>query len=716
MSLKRILEQDRVVNGLAWFVIAIAFGIRIWNIGLGGPSVLAGSDEYYIVHSARSLFEPGNWYPKFAGPHNLAQPDLPEYLTYFIAYAVYKIGFWAGAFTIPTQFLTEYRVGSLDVLLAISRVLCVFSGSATVVACYYLGRKFYNVRVGLVAATITSLGWYNFFYSKIGMYDAHVTLLILLSYFFTYRIFQQGQTKDYIWAGILGGLATACKYTGVFTAIPILTAHILAWRCYQQRLVSLKPFVAALAAAFAFVLTVPYAIWDFSGLLASYDMLMGYQAGEARAYSWDHLREFWVTTLGTNLGFGFRFCFMGGIVLLLVRHKPKDLLLLSLPVVFILVNSRTLVGFYARILQTIVPVCALVAGVFLDWCIQAILKWGQEKGHFLKTGNNLQRWANVCVVGCLIWLAYTPLKERIEFNLMIGRAPIQSVGNQWVNDYLPQGARILCDRGTISPDNRKFDVLLDDLSLRDLDFYAQAIAQYHYIVIGNFPVKQAFWDNLKQDAVLVKEIRGSKYRKGYIQQADHIQIYAPYRRHLDPFVDFVHQGGRGIEDEHAQRAWRLPLGDRMSAPLLLSPGQYTVSFQVALSHQNQPPVTLRIAISDKTLKDHTLVSAQAEKIEIQVQVEKGLQRIELWGESGLDQKWSDRTFKQVLVDSQVVGEMQLTESGSVRMAIFEQFPETLRGLREGDTHMFRVEVLELGLVTAFEVPAIDIYDVHITPF
>jgi 4-amino-4-deoxy-L-arabinose transferase-like glycosyltransferase len=709
-----LVDSDRIMHVMAWIVIVGSFWIRIWNIGLSGPSTIMGSDEYYIVHSAQSLFTEGNWYPRFQGPHNLAQPDLPEYVTYFIAYFIYKIGYLFGSFTTTSEFLAEYKVGSLGVLLAISRTISVMSGSLTVAVCYYLGRRIFNVRVGLIAAVITSLGWYSFFYSKIGMYDSHVTLFMLISCSYAHRILTRGLTKDYALAGLWGGLATACKYTGVFTAIPIGVAHLLAYKTRKQEIFSTKLGWVGLAAFLGFVLTVPYAVLDFQGLLASYDMLMGYQRGLTREYSWANLNQFWNNTLGQNFGEKFRFLFLGGIVLMSIRHRPKDLLILSLPLVFIISNSRTLVGFYERILQTIVPVGAIICGVLLDWLIQSGLGEVQKRRKWSAEFLDTTLICNLCVVVCLVVLAKPAFQHRIIYDQLIGRSSINEVMNAWVDQYLPSGAKILCDKGSINPSSEKFRVELADFAETNEDFYKQAITRFHYIAIGDFPPRPTLWHRLSQDALLVKEIRGSGYRQGLINQADHIRIFAPYRQTYHPTIDFVHEGGFAVRDSKGQYAWRLPSGFQTSAPIVVTPGKYAVTFKTALSPTSQIPVKCLIYLEMQEVGEFWVRSAKPETFVLNVTISDRPVRLIISPIATSEIENHVETIQQVTIDGKPVGEIWVYPDQRLHLENLEGFNNTLQNLIHGQNHILSVDPIKKGSLAVHQVPAVDLYHVQIT--
>ena len=508
---------DSIFDWIAWGVFLFAFSLRIWNIGLGSPTVLKGFDEYYIVHSAQSLFYiEGNWYPRWGGVgSSLLMPDLPEYLTYFVAYAVYQAGLAAGSFHSVSQFLGEFHVGTLPVLLAISRLLSVLSGSLVVIAVYYIGRSIFNARIGLTAAAIVSVSEYHLVWSKIGMYDAHATLFTLLSFYYSFRILTKGAKKDYILAGLLAGFATASKYSGVFSAIPIVTGHLLrassAGQCFSFSRIAWSIGTAV----FAFLLAVPYFLQDTPGVLDAYHLLMKSQSNFAVPFGLA-FSNFWHRTLTTNLGEGFRESFVAGAILILVRRRREELLVLSLPLLFVVANFRTLAGGYVYQFQAVVPVAALVSALFID---DAVGFFSETVMSRWKTGH---RWfgsgraRNFAATGLLVLLMVSPATNRIRYVNGLGGTPIEEVMNDWIDTYLPSGSSILTT--AVSPDPEKFAVTRVDKQNITEGFYESVLEKYDYVLISNIPPRHWIWGRLASDAVIVKEIAASQYHPPAFQR------------------------------------------------------------------------------------------------------------------------------------------------------------------------------------------------------
>lgn len=705
---KRI--DDAIFDGIAWVVFLCAFGLRVWNIGLGSPTVLKGFDEYYIVHSVNSLFLiEGNWYPRWQGG-SLVMPDLPEYLTYFVAYAVYLVGLAVGSFHTISQFILEFQVGTLPVLLAISRLLSVVSGSLAVIAVYYIGRSIFNARVGLTAAAIVSVSEYHFVWSKIGMYDTHATLFTLLSFYYCFRILTKGARKDYILAGWLAGFATASKYSGVFAAVPIVAGHLLRASSTAQ-FFSIGRFGWSVGAAVvAFLVAVPYFPLRPDAVLDAFHLLMKSQNNFAVPFGVERFSLFFSKTLTPNLGVGFRESFVAGIILILVRRRREELLVLCLPLMFIVANFHTLPGGYVYMFQAIVPGAALVSALFIDIAVGFFSETVSSRWRTGPRWFDSWRMRNFLTLGLLVLLMISPVDGKIRYVNGLGGAPIGRVMLDWINAYLPSGSRIFTT--AVRPDSKKFKVTSAGKQDITEDFYESILKNYDYILITSIAPGQKTWGRLGSDAVLVKEIAASAYHQPNFQKGPRLRLYAPFKRSLHPVIDFVHE--TGLETEEGQ--WRLPINGEVSAPLVVPQGACSISVTASLAPGAGMPIRVLVSLGTEVVGDVLVNSdemqsfkfdfeapAEPERITVQAMLRGPL----LPAESDL------REIREIRMDGKQIGEIHVYENGYASVSADPLLGKAFIQARAGEERTLIVEPMDADRLEAHISPCIDFYGVEI---
>ncbi|MCR4336824.1 MAG: glycosyltransferase family 39 protein [Candidatus Omnitrophica bacterium] len=130
-------------------------------------------------------------------------------------------------------------------------------GALTILLVYFLGKIFFDRRIGLFAALCMWLDpvlnmtsqkmWMD---STLGFF---ITLAILL---YAYGI-QKENSRFFFWGGVSVGLAMLTKYTGVLSLGIILLYGII----YHRELFKNRPFIASLC--IPFFLLLPWFLWNY---------------------------------------------------------------------------------------------------------------------------------------------------------------------------------------------------------------------------------------------------------------------------------------------------------------------------------------------------------------------------------------------------------------------------------------------------------------------
>lgn len=87
-----------------------------------------------------------------------------------------------------------------------------FLSSLTIIAIYFLGKKLFNNKVGLVAAFLTAINYRHVLSSTFALADAPAALFAILSIYYSVDILKSQTTKTYLKAAFFLALAFSVKY------------------------------------------------------------------------------------------------------------------------------------------------------------------------------------------------------------------------------------------------------------------------------------------------------------------------------------------------------------------------------------------------------------------------------------------------------------------------------------------------------------------------
>ncbi len=96
------------------------------------------------------------------------------------------------------------------------RFFSTLMGILTIFSVYWIGKRMFNEKSGLLAASITAVSPFAVQYSQEArMYSLFGLLMIWATWFF-YRALKYNERRDWIWWGIFGGLAFYTHYLSLF--------------------------------------------------------------------------------------------------------------------------------------------------------------------------------------------------------------------------------------------------------------------------------------------------------------------------------------------------------------------------------------------------------------------------------------------------------------------------------------------------------------------
>jgi 4-amino-4-deoxy-L-arabinose transferase-like glycosyltransferase len=470
-------------------ILLAALALRLWNIDHGLPFAYNADEAEHFVPKAVGMFD-GSLDPGYY--------ENPSALTYLL-YLVYAIG-------------GVREVG--EAAFETGRVVVALIGTLVVGLVYWAGTRFYERRVGLVAAAIMAVAFLPVFYSKQALNDVVTLAPITVALVAGLLIYRRGAWTDWALAGAAIGVATATKYTAGAMLLVVLVAAAL--RVEEDRgelrraLIGVGIAVAALVLVFA--LLNPFAL---ANLGEAHDQIRGQsrQADNAKLGQDDTYG--WLYYLGTlTWGFGWLplLAAVAGGLLALRRDWRLALLLVAFPVCFYLYMGAQ-GRFFGRWLLPIYPALCVLAGY-------AVVTIAARRAALIAV-----LVALVCAQGVL---------AAVHIDTVLGREDTRTQALDWIRANVPPGAPVVVEpfvpdswRAALDrpvwPVERPYQAYEKRLRVRHIDRYRDE--GYCWVIVGS----------TQKDRGLKAGLRSSRnYYRALDAASERTVTFSPFARGADP--------------------------------------------------------------------------------------------------------------------------------------------------------------------------------------
>lgn len=496
-------------------ILLIGLILRLWGINFGLPHMYHIDEPTYIsqaLNLGRGII---GKQPNPTGFGNLL----------FIEYGVYFIlGKILNVFPSLAVYEHSYRADP-SVFLMLSRLTSILSGILCVLIGFCLGKLLQGSETALISASYIATSFLHVRDSHFGVPDILATTLVFLTVFLILSANRFHSKKIAYIAFFAGGLTIATKWSQwpigfplLYLLVRTLSKHFGANGWLNNRAVRVSFCVFFFALGF---------------------LLGGFQVFLRPATYLDYARREW--TAGELGGFGmwqvdsvpgglfymktgwwgmgilaFLLGLLGiiGLVLLGIRHHNVDFLLfVSFPVLYIsfMGTSR---HYFARYLVPALP----FLGVTAAWAITLLIR------------SLMQDKRNLWIAPLLTVIPLVqPLTNSLRFDYLLTQTDTRTLAKYWIEDNIPEGARIALDWPTHGPplatiersvpfSKRVYDVLIvggTGLSDHPTDWYRQQ--GFDYIITSSFiseiplvfperdAVRRAFYASLAHEFELIKE-------------------------------------------------------------------------------------------------------------------------------------------------------------------------------------------------------------------
>ncbi len=196
----------------------------------------------------------------------------------------------------------------------VARSISALSGTISVWVLFLLGKELYNKKLGIIAALLTCVNYFNILYSQEARGYIVLFLFTSLSFLYFLKLQKNISVKNTVVYCLFTLLMMYTHYYGIFVFVSQTSIALFYWLYISDN----KPKFLKIYSISAIVIGLVYALW----LPFIFEM--------------SNIKSFWITTIPTNFAEAYFFDYFGNTELL----KPFLLLFLIIYCVFLIGDKR----------------------------------------------------------------------------------------------------------------------------------------------------------------------------------------------------------------------------------------------------------------------------------------------------------------------------------------------------------------------------------------
>jgi hypothetical protein len=466
-------------------IIILSFILNLYGIKWGLPTEefphpSFHPDETASLESSISILNQDQFLRP--GPEALGNGSMQ----FYIAAIIFKIGSVFGIFKIPPTNAKE-----LANLYFAGRILTILMSAAVIYLTFLITKSSFGLNIALLSsfllASIPAIVVSSHYFRS----EIPALFWILLTFYFSIRIFNTKNTKYYVWAAISAGFATSTKYNSIFVVLLILATHIMSLPKKKRNLMSYFFDKRIIYSYFVFIGAF---IVGSIGILLYFDLFkerilkqLSYQRGsflESIGLGPGWLGYF-TQILPYSLGIPLQVFSIFGLIWSFIKRKRWDIILLVWFISYYIILSSSN-WWVVRYTVPLMPPLAILLARFIF--------------HFPKT----KLWKTVfLIVGLTV--GTTSLIYSLMLDSIYAAKDPRIMAHRWVRENVPFGKRIGIDLTPaayyVPADNDKYQIIsmrLDGKKLNEIDYYIANDQVYqHYLRLPNlFSYESRYFQNI----------------------------------------------------------------------------------------------------------------------------------------------------------------------------------------------------------------------------
>jgi 4-amino-4-deoxy-L-arabinose transferase-like glycosyltransferase len=408
---------------LGWILLG-ALALRLWSVKHGLPYVYSVDEEQHFVPHAVDMV---------GGSLNPHYFENPPALTYLLA-AVFKLRFHAG-FPFGSGGFRHAFTRDPTAVFTTARVVVALLGTLSVGLIYWAGTRFYDRRVGLVAAVLMACAFLPVFYAKQALNDAVTLVPLTVALVGCLGVYERARWWDWALAGAAIGVAVDVKYTaGAMVAVLAIAAlaRVIEKRLTMRQLLS-GGVIAVGALVVAVIALNPYALVDFS-LFRKQVLNQAGTAGSSGKIG-QSSQPGWIYYIWTlTWGFGWLplLAAAAGSVLALMSSRARGLMLVAFPLLLWLFLGGQ-ARHFGRWYMPAYPALTILASYAAVRAVDALpAAWASRR-------------RTVLVVAAGALLAIQGLWTSVRVDSVLAHTDTRTLARQWIERNVPPGSGVVVE-------------------------------------------------------------------------------------------------------------------------------------------------------------------------------------------------------------------------------------------------------------------------------
>jgi 4-amino-4-deoxy-L-arabinose transferase-like glycosyltransferase len=327
----------------------------------------------------------------------------------------------------------------------------VIPGTLAVVAVYFLGRRLFGTRVGLLAAALLAVAPGVVEVSQYNKPDSLLVLFVTLSVLVTLVYLDRGGSRLALAAGAVIGVAAAVKYNAGFVLLPFLAAVL--FRCGTSVLAKPDLYLGLLGVAAGFVAGAPYFFIDLERSLGhvgesfyNYGYL-GLEGATGTDNWYNHARY----TVRYGAGLLPLLASLLGLALALYRIDRRIAVFLIYPILYYSFYSSQKILFPGNLVP-VYPFFAVLAGYAVVETVAYFTRLARVKTLVLEP---------VAIGLVMVPMLWFPVSMTRTWNRLATLPDTGTMAARWIESRFPPGTHFGVERQTPVLDPKRYQITME---------------------------------------------------------------------------------------------------------------------------------------------------------------------------------------------------------------------------------------------------------------
>ena len=444
-------------------ILVVAFAVRYDGIGSGLPHSYI-PDEYDYVHSYLQMIKRGD-----LNPHWWHHPSVQPYVNVVTYLAVFFLSAGTGRWESIHQLQVE------DMLFWGRFGAGVVPGTLAILFVFFLGRRVFDTRVGLLGAALLAVAPGVVEVSQYNKPDSLLVLFSTVGVLVTMIYLDRGGQRLAFAAGAAIGFTVAVKYNAALLLVPFTAA--VAFRRGLRFFTTSDIYLGAVGSIAGFVAGCPYFYADFARFLEHvgdgiYDYGFGGLAGAEGVNNWYNHARYTVVYGAGLLPF---VAALGGLGLALYRIDRRLTVFLAYPVLYYSFYSSQKINFAGN-LMPVYPFLAILAGFGIAETLALVER---RLGARVETPARSRALGAAAFLVVLVAVLWFPVSMTLRHNHLANLPDTGTMAGQWIESRYPEGTHFALERQTPVLDAERYRLTRESvLARRSVEDYRKAGVQY----------------------------------------------------------------------------------------------------------------------------------------------------------------------------------------------------------------------------------------------